>query len=277
MSARVRMIVDNTAAEGLAAEHGLSMLIEAGGKKILFDAGQGDALERNAAALGIDISRVDYFVLSHGHYDHTGAVDFVLAENPELTVFAHPDIFKTRYSLHPDQPPKEVSMPSEERLIIANMPDSHLNWVREPTEIAPGVWLTGPIPRNHPLEDTGGPFFDDPEGETPDLIADDQSMWIETPRGLLVVCGCCHSGLINTLDHIAAATNGARVWGVIGGLHLKHAGGDRLAATVEKIRTVAPDFVAPCHCTGESAVDYFKRQLKTEIRPAFAGTELITE
>uniref|UniRef100_UPI00356899E1 MBL fold metallo-hydrolase n=1 Tax=Pontiella sp. TaxID=2837462 RepID=UPI00356899E1 len=82
MNVHLKIIVDNQAAEALVAEHGLSMWIEAGGTNILFDAGQGDALEQNAARLGIDLSHADLFVLSHGHYDHTGAVDFVMQESP---------------------------------------------------------------------------------------------------------------------------------------------------------------------------------------------------
>jgi 7,8-dihydropterin-6-yl-methyl-4-(beta-D-ribofuranosyl)aminobenzene 5'-phosphate synthase len=277
MKANLKIIVDNQAAEGLNAEHGFSIWIEAGGSKILFDSGQGDALEHNAERLGIDLIHADQFVLSHGHYDHTGAVDFVLQESPELQVYAHSNIFKTRYSIYPGKDAKEISMPSEERLIIANLPDSHLHWIKKPTQIAPCVWLTGPIPRVHPLEDTGGPFFDDPEGTIPDRINDDLAMWIETDQGLLVVCGCCHSGLINTLNHIIATSGNSRIWGVVGGLHLKNASDKRLEATAAALREFQPDFIVPCHCTGDAAIDFFKQNLETEIRPGFAGMDISTE
>ena len=274
MSIRLKIVVDNQAAEGLEAEHGLSVWIEAGGKNILFDAGQGDALEHNAARLGLDLFHLDAFVLSHGHYDHTGAVDFVMQESPELQVHAHPGIFKTRYSIHPGKDAKEISMPSEERLIIANLPDSHLNWIKEPTQIADGVWLTGPIPRTHPLEDTGGPFFNDPAGTEPDPIPDDMALWIETGKGLLIVCGCCHSGLINTVNHIMQVSNENRIWGIVGGLHLKSASVERLAATTDALREWNPEFMVPCHCTGEAAIDHFKQNLNIKIKPGFAGYEL---
>ncbi|WP_372845554.1 MBL fold metallo-hydrolase [Pontiella sp.] len=274
MNVHLKIIVDNQAAEGLVAEHGLSMWIEAGGKNILFDAGQGDALEQNAARLGIDLSHADLFVLSHGHYDHTGAVDFVMQESPELQVFAHPGIFKTRYSIYPGKDAKEISMPSEERLIVANLPDSHLHWIQEPTQIAPGVWLTGPIPRVHPLEDTGGPFFEEPEGTTLDPIHDDQALWLETEKGLLVVCGCCHSGLVNTLNHIAAASGHKPIWGIVGGFHLKNASAERLEATAAALREFQPTFLAPCHCTGDAAIAFFRQNLKTEINPGYAGWKL---
>ncbi|MEN7973262.1 MAG: MBL fold metallo-hydrolase [Verrucomicrobiota bacterium] len=271
----LKILVDNSAAEGLASEHGLSVWVEAGGKRILFDAGQGAALEQNAGRMGINLSTADAFVLSHGHYDHTGAIDFVLQENPEVPVYAHPEVLKTRYSIYPDKASKDISMPPEERLLIENLPDSQLHWVKEPVQIAPDVHLTGPIPRNHPLEDTGGPFFLDPDKAKPDPITDDMAMWIETPRGLLVVCGCCHSGVVNTLDHIQKASGTTRIWGIVGGLHLKSASQERLQATTEYLRDLAPEFLVPCHCTGETAIDYFKQNLASiQINPGFAGLEL---
>jgi 7,8-dihydropterin-6-yl-methyl-4-(beta-D-ribofuranosyl)aminobenzene 5'-phosphate synthase len=270
----LKILVDNAAGQtGLQTEHGFSLLIETGGKTILFDAGQETALENNARTLAISLQHIDAFVLSHGHCDHTGAVDFVLQENPAVPVYAHPAIFSERYSLHSGQPPREISMPSEERLIVANLPDSQLNWIRKPTPILPGVWLTGPIPRVHPLENTGGPFFTDPEGKTPDPITDDMALWIETIHGLLIVCGCCHSGLINTVNHIRQASGEARIFGIIGGLHLKNASADRLAATTDALRESNPEFIVPCHCTGEAAIAHFHAHLNTRIISGFAGFE----
>ncbi|MDF7798658.1 MBL fold metallo-hydrolase [Pontiellaceae bacterium B1224] len=273
----LEILVDNQATGGLVAEHGLSMLINVGGKKLLFDAGQNDALEQNTKALGVNLMHIDAFALSHGHYDHTGAVDFVLQENPEVAVYAHPKIFSQRFSIYPGKAPKEISMPAEERLIVGNLPDSHLHWIREPKQITDNVWLTGPIPRFQTLEDTGGPFFIDPEGKIPDPIEDDMAMWIETPKGLLVVCGCCHSGLINTLNHIVAVSGQKRIWGIVGGLHLKNASKQRLETTANVLRTYNPELMVPCHCTGESAITYFKENLNSEIRTGYAGYKLKAE
>ena len=270
----LEILVDNLAADGLVAEHGLSMLIKVGGRTLLFDAGQNDALEQNLAKLGISLTHLDAFVLSHGHYDHTGAVDFVLQENPEVQVYAHPKIFSRRFSIYSGKAPKEISMPSEERLVVANLPDSQLHWIKEPTQILDGVWMTGPIPRFQPLEDVGGPFFTDPEGREPDPIEDDMALWIETPKGLLVVCGCCHSGLINTINHIQRASGNKTIWGIVGGFHLKNASAERLEATTDALCTFKPDFMVPCHCTGEVAIARFKQNLNTEIRTGLAGFEL---
>ena len=136
----VKILVDNQAAPGLVAEHGFAVWIEAGGKKMLFDCGKGTALRPNSERTSCDVALADLWVLSHGHYDHTGASDYVLERNPEIQVYAHHGIFRERYSLHPEQPPKEISMPSEQRLVVANLPDSQLHWVREPKQVADGVW-----------------------------------------------------------------------------------------------------------------------------------------
>lgn len=277
MIPKVRILVDNHARTGLLAEHGFAAWIEAGGKRILFDTGAGSALRPNTERTSFDVERADILVLSHGHFDHTGAVDYVLERNSEIQVFAHLEIFSERYSLYPDQPPKEISMPSEQRLVTANLPDSQLHWVREPVSIAPGVWLSGSIPRKHPLEDVGGPYFQDIQGARPDSISDDQSLWVETPRGLLVVCGCCHSGLINTLEYIRRVSGTDRIWAIVGGFHLKHASTERLAATVEMLRNVQPELIVPCHCTGDAVIEFLKENLSIPVQSGFAGYELNQE
>lgn len=273
----LKIIVDNHSALGLVAEHGLSIWVEADGSRILFDTGQGRALRPNTERTRNDPAKADFLVLSHGHYDHTGAVDYVLQQSPEIQVFAHPAILRRRYSIYPGKKPKDISMLPEQRLLIKNLRDSHLSWINSPLQIAPGVYLTGPIPRIHPLEDTGGPFFLDPAGEQPDIIPDDLAMWIETPKGLLVVCGCCHSGLINTIDYIRQTSGESRIFGIVGGLHLKNSSAERLASTTEALREWNPEIIVPCHCTGDVALDYLKQKLDLEIHAGFAGFELKQE
>ena len=271
---KVKILVDNHAAPGLLEEHGFAVWIEADGKHILFDTGAGKALRTNTEKTPFDIAHADFLVLSHGHFDHTSAVDYVLERNPEIQVYAHLEIFRERYSLHEGKPPKEISMLSEERLVVANLRDSQLHWVRKPISITPSVWLSGPIPRKHPLEDVGGPYFQDAQGDQPDSIPDDQALWIKTPEGLLVICGCCHAGLMNTLEHIRAVSGGAPIYGIIGGFHLGNASEARLEATAEALRKLDLKFLIPCHCTGSVAVDYLKQNLSIPVQAGFAGFEL---
>jgi 7,8-dihydropterin-6-yl-methyl-4-(beta-D-ribofuranosyl)aminobenzene 5'-phosphate synthase len=278
MNVCITVLVENTArGQGLLAEHGLSCWIEYDSKRVLYDTGQGQVLASNAYRLKIPLYEANAIVLSHGHYDHTGAIDYVLQQNPSIAVFAHPEVLRQRYSIHSDCAPKEISMAPEEQLLIENLPDTQLHWVWAPVQIASGTYLTGPIPRVHPLEDTGGPFFTDPDGRHPDPITDDMAMWIETERGLLILCGCCHSGLINTVTHIFNQSADRRIYGIIGGLHLKDASAERLAATTEALRRWNPEFIIPCHCTGEHAIDHFRKHLTTPVHTGYAGLNLQQE
>ena len=268
---KITVLVDNEAADGLTAEHGLSLWMEIADKHILFDTGQGLALELNARALGIELCKTDILVLSHGHYDHTGAVNHVLSANPGLRVFCNDGVVARRYSIHPGQAPRDISMPLSAAEAILGLPPDRVQRLAEPTDILPGVGVTGPIPRKHHLEDTGGPFFLDTAGTIPDPISDDVAMWIRTDKGLIIVVGCCHSGLINTADHIQRITGETKINGIIGGLHLQSASPGRLDSTCAVLQQWRPRFVIPCHCTGQKAVGLLKERLGKTVMPGRAG------
>ena len=125
--------------------------------------------------------------------------------------------------------------------------------------LAPSIGISGPIPRRTVFEDTGGPFFLDTEQNHPDLIGDELTMRFETGNGLLVLAGCCHNGLINTVTHIRRISRIERIHAIIGGLHLLNATADRTEQTLRFIADCAPDFLIPCHCTGPHIVEQLQR------------------
>lgn len=270
---RLRIVVDNRVSAGLAEEHGFSAWIEVPGHTILFDTGQGKTLAPNAAMLGCDLEHVDMLVLSHGHYDHSGAICQVLRSAPITKVFCHVASFLPRYSIRTGEAPRSIAMALSDKEAILDLPANRIHWVTAPLEIIPDVGISGSIPRIHPMEDTGGPFFLDPEGHHPDLIKDDMAMWLNCDRGLIIITGCCHSGLINTVEHIRATSGVKRVFGIIGGLHLLNASSERLEATCAAIRKWNPEFVIPCHCTGENAIAFLCATLGTIVTPGYAGFE----
>lgn len=271
---KVTILVDNLAREGLAAEHGFAVLIEAGGRKILFDTGQtGAVLGGNADALGGNLSGVEAVVLSHGHYDHTGGVPLALERAPRAAVWCHPGVFVPRWSLR-DGTAREIGMPPATLETLTTLPAEALRRVTVPVQAVPGVWITGPVPRLDPFEDTGGPFFLDPEGATPDPIPDDLSLWMETPEGVVVLTGCCHAGLMNTLMLVRNRTGGRPLRALIGGFHLVNAGEQRMARTLEALRTLNPATIVPCHCTGEAAVKGFQEAFGEKVTPGAAGITL---
>lgn len=250
---RITVLVENTAGgRGLLGEHGLSFWIEVGGKSILFDTGQGNVLLGNAQRLGIRLERLDAVVLSHGHYDHTGGLGDALRAARRATVYVHQAAFSPKYSRTPDGSAREIGMPQMDEQMIRDMADLVL--VDGPTEICEGLRLTGPIPHTNGFEDTGGPFFKDRACTEPDPLPDDQAAFIETLAGTVVILGCAHAGLINTLQCIQSLTNGRPIHTVIGGMHLLHASPERMERTVLQLHRMNVQRLLPCHCTGLPAI-----------------------
>ena len=268
----ITVLSDNRAAYGLEAEHGLSLWIEADGQSILFDTGRGDALPRNAEALGIDTGRTDALALSHGHYDHTGNVPWALEQALGATLYLHPSALRSRYSIH--ETPKQIGMPRSSVEAVQKLPEERRRWVSSPTALSAHIWLTGGVPRETTYEDTGGPFFLDEAGMHTDGIPDDLSLWIETSAGLVVCLGCCHAGVINTLRRICYVSRDNRIIALLGGMHLLHASEERLERTAEALKAYTIPHVFPCHCTGDAACAYLAGQLGSSVLPGYAGMKV---
>jgi 7,8-dihydropterin-6-yl-methyl-4-(beta-D-ribofuranosyl)aminobenzene 5'-phosphate synthase len=267
----ITILVDNQGGPGLTTEHGFSLWIEADGRHILFDTGQGPALPMNARTLGVDLRQTDMVVLSHGHYDHTGGIPHVLHVAPNAHVYCHPGVVQPRYSLR-NGSPKPAHMPSESMAALDRLPEKHLHWTSEAARLSENIGLTGPIPRQTTFEDTGGAFFLDPEARHADPIEDDLALWIKTDQGLVVCVGCCHAGIINTLTHIKRLSGVAPIRAVIGGLHLLNADSRRLNHTLAAMKTIPIETVIPCHCTGGRATDELEAVMGVKTRRSSSGT-----
>jgi len=254
-SISITLIVDNDAPDGLVFEHGFAAWIDAKEECFLFDTGQGEALVPNARALGFDLDRASALILSHGHYDHTGALPEFLAANRHAPVIHGPGATIRRYSCHPEQAPRQIGMADAVLQAIEQLPPERHTVLDAPRYLRPGIGITGPVPRYSAFEDTGGPFFLDAGKTRPDLIEDDLSLWFETTEGLVILTGCCHSGIVNTVRHAQRVSGLTRIHGIIGGLHLLNAGPERLQATLEFLHECAPDFLLPCHCTGAQVIE----------------------
>lgn len=267
---QVTILVDNQAGEGLVSEHGLSMWIETEDKRILFDTGQGTALEHNVRVLGIDLGTADFLVLSHGHYDHTGGIPRVLQQARNSSVYCHPGVVQARYSIR-DGMPMPVHMPHASVAALSGFPSGQIHWLQQPHMLSERIGITGPIPRETSFEDTGGPFYLDREGKLADPIEDDLALWIRTDDGLIVCVGCSHAGVVNTVHHIRRLSQGVRVRAIIGGFHLVNASTERLEQTIASLRLLDPDIVVPGHCTGEPAVTELRNGLGERVSAGAAG------
>ena len=274
---KITLVVDNEAPPELVAEHGFAAWIDTGNECFLFDTGQGAALIPNAAALGIDLSRARALVLSHGHYDHSGAVRAFLDINPDAPVIYGHDATIGRFSCRPDeQPPRQIGMAEEVRQALCQLPAERRIVLDVPRYLRPGIGITGPVPRNSTFEDTGGPFYLDPDKAQADPITDDLSLWFETSDGLVVLTGCCHSGLVNTVRQAQRISGVTRIRGIIGGLHLLNAGPERLDATIAFLHECAPDFLLPCHCTGTQVIERLRSEFgDAVVRHGGAGEAIV--
>ena len=269
---RITVLVENTVnIRGLKAEHGWACLIEIGGRRVLFDTGQTELLIDNARALGCSLEGLDAIVLSHGHYDHTGGLAAVCRRSPAAPVFAHAGALLPKFSRNPDGSARFIGMPQDSNRAIADA-GSRLVLTPECREVAAGLFVTGEIPRQTDFEDAGGPFFLDERCQQPDPLLDDQAVFFETPAGVVMLLGCAHAGVVNTLLHVERLTGGKRVQAVLGGLHLGSASDHRLEQTVAHLRRANPGRLMPAHCTGVSAIVRLCQEFPGKFLSAGLGT-----
>jgi 7,8-dihydropterin-6-yl-methyl-4-(beta-D-ribofuranosyl)aminobenzene 5'-phosphate synthase len=266
------VLVENSVhRQGMVAEHGLSFHVQSGEHSLLFDTGQTELAVINAETLRLPLDRVEAIVLSHGHYDHTGGVPAMFEVVPEARVYLHPADFEKKFSRSHNGQSRSIGMSDCVAQAIRRCAGGFIE-TKSRTEIMEGVFATGEIPRATTYEDTGGAFFLDAEGTRPDPLTDDQALVIDLGRSVVLLLGCAHSGVVNTLDHVRHLTGGKPVSAVIGGLHLGSASEERIQQTITRLRAANLECLAPAHCTGWPATAKLWQAFPKIYRPASVGT-----
>lgn len=268
---RITVLADNSAGRrGLLGEHGLALWIELGAPRVLFDTGQGLVLGSNAGLLGIGLEMTDAVLLSHGHYDHTGGLGDVLHLEHRPSVFAHRAAFGDKYARNPDGSSRDIGLPGREDVL--SRAQDVLVLVDGPAEVVAGLHATGPVPRITAFEDTGGPFFTDAACTQPDPLIDDQAAYLETAGGTVVLLGCAHAGMVNTLLYVRALTDNRPIRSVVGGMHLHAASEERVDQTIAALERLGAPSLFPCHCTGFKATARLWQAFPDRCTPCTVGT-----
>ena len=267
-----KFLVENkTEHSGMLAEHGLSIYIEADGKKILFDAGATDVLVNNAKVMNVELADVDFAVVSHGHYDHTGGFVPFCALNEKAPIYLHKNGFRDSYGFRNGEPEDEKSgiLWTEEE--IAGMRD-RLILTDGPVYVTENICVTGTVPVAEGTNITEAFYYKDENGEwIKDDMSHEQCLVIRQEEGLYIFSGCSHRGVISALEAGKAMFPGERVAVLVAGMHLYSASEEDRKAVVDQMVAEGLDKVMPVHCTGIKAICDLKTRLGDACVVATAG------
>ncbi len=271
--------------ETFMAEHGLSLLVTvfANGTshQVLLDTGyNGAPMRHNARLLGRDLREIEALVISHGHMDHTGGFRVLLDMVGRIpTVVLHPTAFAQRYLEIPAVP--RLTFPTllhRDDLVRAA---GSLVEAMGPTPLADGaVVVTGQVPRMIDFEQGFPGATREQDGATvDDRIEDDQSLVINLRhKGLVVVSGCAHAGIVNSVRYAQELAGESRVHAVIGGFHLTGPAMEpRIDPTVQELRAIGPEVIVPMHCTGAAAIRRFADAFPDEFVLSSVGTSIVLQ
>ena len=278
MKVRITILCENSVSSPLPVlgEHGFAAFIETDHGNYLFDTGQGLSLSNNAKYLKKDLSMINSVFLSHGHYDHTGGLAHVVKVKGRVHVFAHPDIFAKKYAAvktNGQENKKYVGMQYERGELERLGTEFTLDTVCK--EVAKDIYLTGEVPRLTDHEKGDARLLVEKEGAIfSDPLLDDQSLVIKTDQGLLIVLGCAHAGLINTLRHIGGHFSTERIHTIVGGTHLGFLTDDQLDKTIADLKNFDFKQLGASHCTGPKAAARLLQEIGDRFFFANAGTSL---
>lgn len=252
MTTRLTILCENSVGIpfGVIGEHGFACFVETPDGNYLFDTGQGFGIVQNSLALNKDLRSINAVMISHGHYDHTGGLPAVLKLKGEVDVYGHPDIFSERIWSSGDQS-RFIGIPYR-RVYLESLGANFLLG-NELVAVGPGVFLTGEIPRHSTFEKGDSSLTAIlSNGSTihPDPLKDDLSLIVYSSKGLILVLGCAHAGMINIIEYALAQTGHDRIHAIIGGTHLGFSSDEQFEETLKVIDRYQIERIGVSHCTG---------------------------
>lgn len=270
----IKTLVENTSiSKDFGSEHGLSLYIETGIYKILFDAGASGLFLENAKKMGVDIANIDFLVISHGHYDHGGGLKTFLQENNTADVFIHPQAFGKFYAMRPNDKLEYIGLKEDLEQEIQVIFTADRFFINKEIQIYSNVTQKEPQPSSNK-----GLFIEEDGQTVNDVFEHEQNLIIEEDEKTLLITGCAHNGIINIIEHFHTLKERMPDY-VIGGFHLSgRSGGDENFETIDKIGKYLLDTKAKCytcHCTGIEPYNRLKAIMGDNIEYLSTGSEII--
>lgn len=266
MNFKITTLCENNIGHGsqnLIGEHGLSLCVETGDRRVLFDTGQNLGLANNADVLGVDLSRIDTVVLSHGHYDHSSGLKSLLDCNTDFALHAHPGVFGSKQRMAGDNY-KYIGIPLERKDL--EQKGIRIQLDTDSVPIAPGMTTTGEIPLENDFEAVEPDFFIKGGSKySADTLPDDRALILDTEKGLVVLLGCSHRGVVNTLVHVTQITGRQKIHAILGGLHLGKASVEKLKKIADHLQAFGLEKIGVGHCTGPKAFVALANQFKDRL------------
>jgi 7,8-dihydropterin-6-yl-methyl-4-(beta-D-ribofuranosyl)aminobenzene 5'-phosphate synthase len=269
---RLTVLVENQASFYLRGEWGLSIFIEAEGQRILFDFGFSDLFLTNAARLKIDLLKLDYLILSHGHVDHAWGLDWLLKSYllHELPLEKRPTLTAHPLALAPKFWSNGIEGDAmlHESILKRNL---KTNFTKEPVWLSDHLVYLGEIERKIEKEQAMGETVIS-AALAADYLWDDTALAYKLPQGLVIITGCSHSGICNIVRQAQSICNEERIIDIIGGFHLLNPAPDRLEQTIAFLKKINPGQLHPCHCT-----DWDSKMVLRQVSPVkevYCGLEL---
>jgi 7,8-dihydropterin-6-yl-methyl-4-(beta-D-ribofuranosyl)aminobenzene 5'-phosphate synthase len=280
MHVRLSTLAENSASWlGLLAEWGLSILVEMDDITILVDTGLSMVAAHNARIMGVNIKSIDKILFSHGHQDHTGGlVDLLklddMSERP-VEVIAHPDVWAPKFWKSGNGSHyRYVGIPFARKLAESLGTSFHLT--PEPVWINDRIVTSGEIPMLTDYEEIdANAYVESDDGFVADPLKDDQSLFVKSDKGLIIVSGCAHRGIVNTIHRAQDLTGCNDVYAIVGGIHLFGASERRVRLTLEEFKRLDVQRIGVSHCTGPRASAFLAQELGDRFFFNQAGT--ITE